>query len=35
MALTELEIRRTGKIMAAYVNSRRPPLHVRDEMDLL
>ena len=35
MALTELEIRRTGKTMAAYVNSRRPPLHVRDEMDLL
>lgn len=33
MALTELEIRRTGKVMNDFVNRKRPPMHVRDQVD--
>lgn len=35
MALTALEALRTGKTMAAYVESHRPPMHLRDQLDLL
>lgn len=34
MALTELEIRRTGKVMNDFVNRKRPPMHVRDQVNL-
>jgi len=34
MALTELEARRTAKVMDDFVNRNRPPIHVRDQLDL-
>lgn len=35
MALTELEVLRTGKAMNAFVQRKRPPEHIRDQLDLL
>ena len=34
MALSELEHKRLKKIVGAYVESRRPPPHIRAELDL-
>ncbi|QIL82959.1 DUF3024 domain-containing protein [Diaphorobacter sp. HDW4A] len=34
MALTELEVRRTAKVMCEFLNRKRPPMHVRDQLDL-
>ena len=34
MALTEIELRRCEKAIAAFMSIRRPPAHLRDELDL-
>jgi hypothetical protein len=34
MALSEIEIKRVEKIVGAYVERRRPPIHLRSEVDL-
>jgi hypothetical protein len=34
MALTEIETARVARIVGAFIDKRRPPLHVRHEVDL-
>lgn len=34
MALSELEIKRCEKVVGQYVENRRPPAHIRNELDL-
>lgn len=34
MALTEFETRRIEKIVGEFIESRRPPMHIRKELDL-
>jgi len=34
MAFSELELKRCEKIMAQYLERRRPPAHLRDQLDL-
>ncbi len=34
MALTEFEIKRCEKLVGQYIESRRPPAHIRNEIDL-
>jgi hypothetical protein len=34
MTLSELETKRCGKLVAAFIERRRPPLHIRSEVDL-
>lgn len=34
MAFTEIEMQRYKKLVAAFVEKRRPPLHIRPELDL-
>ncbi len=34
MAFSELEIRKYTKIMEQYIEKRRPPAHIRDELDI-
>ena len=34
MALSEFELKRTEKLLADFIQKRRPPPHVRSEVDL-
>lgn len=34
MALSEIELKRCEKVMARYLEHRRPPAHLRDQLDL-
>lgn len=34
MAFTEIEMQRCKKLVAAFIEKRRPPLHIRPELDL-
>ena len=34
MALSEFEIKRCEKLLGQYVESRRPPVHIRNDLDL-
>ncbi len=34
MAFSELETRRYTKIMEQYIENRRPPVHIRDKLDI-
>lgn len=35
MAFSEFEVRRISKVIAGFVEKRRPPAHVRDQLDLM
>ena len=35
MAFSEFEVRRISKVVAGFVEKRRPPAHVRDQLDLM
>lgn len=35
MAFSEFEVRRIHKVAAGFVEKRRPPAHVRDQLDLM
>ncbi|KGH12942.1 DUF3024 domain-containing protein [Comamonas thiooxydans] len=35
MAFSEFEVRRISKVVAGFVEKRRPPEHVRDQLDLM
>lgn len=35
MAFSEFEVRRIRKVVAGFVEKRRPPAHVRDQLDLM
>ena len=34
LALTEIELKRCEKEIAAFMDRRRPPIHIRDQLDV-